>query len=164
VTLDSLQFRKISRRDDYTLWIWANDAETRRASAGRQPISWSQHVEWLKARTDDPSAFLLIAEAADGQPVGSIRFDTQDDWRTARLSYVVAPEARGMGFSRKLVTAGITWLRKVHPEVAIRAEVDHANPKSLRVFRGEGWAEELVRPGVSCFWLWHNGTRRDDPD
>lgn len=138
--------------DGYALWLWANDPETRNASFGREIIPWDVHIEWLERTLADPSALLLVGDVR-GQPVGSIRFDSHDDWCTARLSYVVAPEARGQGFSRPLVSQGVQWLRSCHPAATVHADVVQHNERSLRLFRHAGWSEEREDAGVSTFWL-----------
>jgi RimJ/RimL family protein N-acetyltransferase len=109
-------------------------------------------VGWLARVLGDPAHAVLVGLAAHGRPVGSIRFDTPDGWRTARLSYVVAPEARGEGLSRPLVRAGVAWLRSARPGTAVRARVMESNERSLRVFRRLGWREETVEGGGAEFW------------
>lgn len=145
--------RRAERTDAYALWLWANDPETRRASSGRATIPWAEHQSWLSDRLPDQSALVLIAVTPDGQPVGSIRFDTADAWATARLSYVVAPEARGRGLSRPLVAKGTALLRQERPGVEVRAEVLDDNARSLAVFRDAGWVEAATPGGHSLFLL-----------
>jgi RimJ/RimL family protein N-acetyltransferase len=138
----ALRIRPADGRDLYCLWLWANDPETRRASFGRATISWSDHVAWFERQRRD-EAPIFIAETAEGQPIGSVRFDTEDRWRTARLSYVVGPEARRQGWSRPLVTHGVQHIRLLRPDATITARVMADNAGSLRVFRGLGWSESV---------------------
>jgi RimJ/RimL family protein N-acetyltransferase len=142
VTGATLRVRPAESRDLYCLWIWANDPETRRASFRRAVIPWSEHVAWFQRRQGD-EAPVLIGETAEHQPVGSVRFDTTDDWRTARMSYVIAPEARRRGWSRPLVTEGVRLFRTLRPGATITARVMADNAASLRVFRGLGWSETV---------------------
>jgi RimJ/RimL family protein N-acetyltransferase len=144
VTSFALRLRPAHASDLYSLWLWANDPETRRASFGRSPVSWSEHVAWFKLQRGG-AAYVFIGETAETQPIGSVRFDTTDGWRTARLSYVVAPEARRQGWSRPLVTQGIELLGVRRPSVPITARVMADNPGSLRLFRGLGWNESVDR-------------------
>lgn len=138
--------------DAYALWVWANDAGTREASFGREPIAWADHVAWLGRVLGDTTHGVLIARTGDGRPVGSIRFDTPDGWRTARLSYVVAPEARGRGISAPMVRAGVEWALREHPGAAVFARVMESNERSLRVFRRLGWREEPLEESARQFW------------
>jgi UDP-2,4-diacetamido-2,4,6-trideoxy-beta-L-altropyranose hydrolase len=134
--------RPATTGDAYALWLWANDPETRNASLSGRAIPWIDHLQWLTARLADSWSLVLMGTAEDARPVGCVRFDTQDRWRTARLSYVVAPESRGQGYGTDLVAAGLRYVRSLHIGVAIWAEVKTANERSLRVFRGLGWLEE----------------------
>jgi len=143
--------RAAARSDAYALWLWANDPETRGASFTGGEVRWADHVPWLAARLSDGSSVVLVGED-DSRPIGSVRFDSKDGWRTARLSYVVAPEARGQGWSTRLVRSGLTHLKGLHSEVAIWAEVKPANERSLRVFRSLGWTEERTAGGATTFW------------
>lgn len=126
--------------DAYALWLWANDPDTRRAAFDRAEIAWEPHRAWLREQLADSRTVVLIGYA-DDRPVGSIRFDTKDAWATARLSYVVASEARGAGYGRALVERGVELLRSEHPSTTIRAEVRRDNEASLRVFRRLAWRE-----------------------
>ena len=149
-----MRLRPATRDDAYALWIWANDPQTRTASCNADNIPWVEHVEWLECRLRDPSAIVLIAESeARQQPLGSIRFDTADAWVTARLSYVIAPESRGLGLSRQLVSQGVAWVRSARPLVVIRADVLMINPRSLHLFRSAGWTEDPAGGDVARFWL-----------
>ncbi len=138
----TVRVRPADGRDIYCLWRWANDPETRHASFGRATIPWSDHVAWFERQRRD-EAPIFIAETAERQPIGSVRFDSGDGWRTARLSYVVAPEARRQGWSRLLVTHGVEHLRLLRPGLTITARVMADNVGSLLVFRGLGWNESV---------------------
>ena len=139
--MNQLQLRPVTVHDAYALWIWANDAETRAASHGRPPIAWADHFAWVQSKSASDQSLFLIAESDNAQPVGTIRFDTTDNWATARLSYGLAPEARGQGLSRPLVAAGVKHLRTRFPSCVPDAEVIAGNERSLRVFRALGWSE-----------------------
>lgn len=143
--------------DAYALWIWANDGETRRASHGREPVAWAAHRSWMQERLATASALVLVAETEDEQPVGHVRFETADDWATARLSYLVAPESRGMGFARGVVQGGVERLTASHPGVRVFADVMRTNVRSASVFRALGWKELEDPDGPLRFWYTPNG-------
>lgn len=150
---DRVTLRPAGPEDAYALWVWANDEDTRKASFGRDPIAWGDHLRWLGRALADPARVVTVAEVEDGLPVGSIRFDSDDRWATARLSYVIAPESRGQGLAGEVVRAGVRWIRGTHPAAAIRATVMSANPRSLRVFRNPSWREAADEDGMSTFWF-----------
>lgn len=137
-----MKLRPALMTDAYTLWVWANDPTTRAGSGNRPLVSWSEHHTWLARKLPDPASLVLIGESAEGQPVGSVRFDTRDGWRTATLSYVVAPEARGRGFGRALLVEGVAAVRRRAPAVRIEASVVPTNETSRRLFELLGWETE----------------------
>lgn len=150
-----LRLRPASVADAYLLWLWANDAETRRASFGRAEIEWDAHVAWLAARVRSDAHMILIATARADQPVGVIRFDSVDAWQTARLSYAITAEQRGHGLADALVSAGTARLRELHHSVAIRADVERDNERSLCVFRNAGWTETADADGALGITFWY---------
>jgi UDP-2,4-diacetamido-2,4,6-trideoxy-beta-L-altropyranose hydrolase len=148
----ALSVRLAGEEDAYALWIWANDPETRAASFCRARIPWAEHRSWLSQTLVNPGRVTLIAVLGPDQPVGSIRFDSDDGWTTARLSYVIAPEARGKGLSGLLVLAGTEWVVARQPDVRVWARVLDSNQRSLRVFRRLGWTEDHDGEGGARFW------------
>ena len=142
--------------DAYALWLWANDAETRTAAFDRLEIVWDEHIRWVERQLASPEAMLMIARLPDGRPVGSIRFDTEDAWRTARLSYVVAPEARGHGYGAALVEQGVAALFAQHSTAEVKALVRSGNAASLRIFRRLGWSEIEVTGGPRAAHLFRS--------
>jgi RimJ/RimL family protein N-acetyltransferase len=146
-----LRLRPAERTDAYALWLWANDPETREASHHRRLIPWLEHCAWLEAQLVGADALLLVAETPAGQPVGTARFETTDDWNTARLSYSLAPEVRGLGLSRQLISRAIARLAERSAWCWAYAEVTTTNIRSLKVFRGLGWREEEGWDGMRRF-------------
>jgi ribosomal protein S18 acetylase RimI-like enzyme len=153
-TADGIEvsLRRAEPDDARTLWTWANDADTRAASLISEPIAWPDHVAWLHARLDRNDHLILIAESAGGQPIASVRFDTQDGWSRARLSVVVAPEQRGHGVGSTVVRAGVERLREDHPDVTVVAAVKRTNDWSARMFRRLRWCVEDATPDRLTFW------------
>ena len=142
----SFTLRDATAADAHTLWIWANDPDMRRAAGRTREIAWTEHVQWLRGQLAGDRGLIFIAETAASEPVGVIRFDTGDGWRTARLSYEVAPERRGRGIGGELVSAGVRALRERHPASTLVADVRADNAASLRIFDSAGW-ERAGREG-----------------
>ncbi len=152
MTIATVIVRPAGPPDAYALWLWANDPQTREASHGRPPISWRDHLAWLRRRLDHDGALVLLATDAEERPVGSVRFESEDGWATARLSYVVAPEVRGQGVARPLLRGGMAVLCAAHPAVRVRADVLPHNARSVAVFRALGWDEHAAGPDALHFW------------
>lgn len=134
-----MRLRFATMTDAYVLWIWANDPGTRVGSGNRPVIPWNEHKGWLARKLAEPGSVILIGESTEDQPVGSIRFESGDGWATARLSYLVAPEARGRGFGRALLVEGPVLLRRREPQVRIEAAVVPDNERSRRLFELLNW-------------------------
>ena len=142
--------RDVRHSDAGFLFLWANDPATRQAALNTDTIAWEEHRSWLDQKLTSPDAKFWVAASEADQPLGCIRFDTTDNWESAKLSYTVAPEARGLGIGRRMVEAGVARIQSEHAGLRILAEVRTANTPSLRIFRGLSWQEtgareELVR-------------------
>src|SRR6185437_9338902 len=86
MTLDSetpLKVRRARTSDEELLLEWANDPEARRNSFSHARITEDEHRHWFSSKLrDDETCVLLIAETADGVPLGMVRFDReQDAWK-----------------------------------------------------------------------------------
>ena len=143
----SAPLRRATHHDAHALWLWANDPVTRQASGGRAEIPWASHLAWLRDRLESDSAVIFVLDRAVDDPVGTIRFETADQWSTARLSYAVAPEARGRGYGRELLRRGTTAIRQLHPRVTLVALVAADNARSHHLFDRLGWAKESTAEG-----------------
>ena len=148
----SLRLREAGPSDAYALWVWANDPETRASVASRAEIAWDTHVAWLLSQLGNPCALVWIGELDASQPVGTIRFDTTDNWGTARLSYTIAPESRGRGLGREIVALGVARLRELRPVARVWADVGETNGRSRRIFERLSWRLERPAPGSLRFW------------
>ncbi len=155
-----LRLRKAELADAHVLWVWANDAAARAASGNRPVIPWPEHLAWLESRLRTDTALVLVAETGDLRPVGTIRFETDDGWRHARLSYTIAPERRGRGHGRALLDQGVAALRRAHPEAVVEALVRPDNEPSLHLFRTLGWSLHETGDGPVRFTA---ASRVEDP-
>jgi L-amino acid N-acyltransferase YncA len=141
--------------DAYPLWLWANDEAARTASGNRAPIEWRSHRAWLDQQLESATALVFVGESAEQRPLGTIRFETDDDWATARVSYTVAPESRGRGVGRALLEAGQRACAARRVPAQFVARVQPGNAASRHLFATSGWVEDgstpewlrYVRPG-----------------
>jgi RimJ/RimL family protein N-acetyltransferase len=145
---------RASRADAYALWVWANDEASRAASGSRPPIPWEEHDAWCTRVLQDPSHRVFIGRLNRSRPIGTVRFDSQDNWGSARLSYVVAPEARGHGWGKRLIELG---LAELSVKTRVWGDVLPTNAPSLAIFRALGWDETVRGDEVCRFWA--NGTK-----
>jgi methionyl-tRNA formyltransferase len=136
-----LRLRSARSDDAYSLWLWANDPAMRVAAFNPEHISWDTHLDWLKSKLSSPDVKLSLASNEAGRLLGCIRFETKDDWESAKLSYTIASEARGVGYGRRIVEEALAQLRFEHPGTVAVAEVKSSNAPSISVFRRLGWSE-----------------------
>jgi RimJ/RimL family protein N-acetyltransferase len=139
---EGLRLRPATAADAALLLAWRNDEATRLASHNTERVHPEDHARWLDALLRNPARRLFIAEA-NGEPVGSVRADRDDDGACHELSWTVAPSARGRGL-------GAPMVRLLLAEVSgpVRAEVKPGNPASVRIAEAAGLCFEAERDGV----------------
>jgi RimJ/RimL family protein N-acetyltransferase len=117
--------RPATQLDADLLLRWRNDSASRQASHNTAEISRDEHMSWLAKSLADPNRRVLVAEVGDA-PVGSVRAERSDGaWK---LSWTVAPEQRGRGIGKAIVTAAAKSLSG-----RIIAEIKHDNVASARI-------------------------------
>lgn len=97
-----LSLRPITIQDAALLLAWRNDPDTRLQSRNTDEVLLENHVAWLTKSFTMPSRKLYIAEH-NGSPVGTVRSDKNKDG-AVEVSFTIAPEARGKGFGKAMVT------------------------------------------------------------
>lgn len=124
-----MQLRPATIDDAEMLFTWRNDTLTREASINTDPVAWDSHVNWLRASLQSDKRKLLIAEA-EGEPVGTVRFDYGDE---AEMSWTVSPTARGKGLGKHMVRAAI-------PNGPVIAHIKRENAASQRIAQFAGFS------------------------
>lgn len=125
-----LILRPASMDDAPLLLKWRNDPETRRHSHNSAPISEPDHLRWLSRSLEHATRKLWIA-TVNGLPIGTIRLDRDGPYH--ELSWTVAPEFRGQGWAKRMVTQTVQ-----NAVLPVRAEVRIGNVGSGKVARASG--------------------------
>ena len=84
-----------------------------------------------------PDSMLLVGENQWGTPVGFIRFDRRDG--EAGVAVCLAPDFRGIGLGRLLITEGTARCREAWG-LPVAARVERDDPVSAQTFRLAGYA------------------------
>lgn len=119
---------------------WFDDADTVRSLGGRQWVHHALHLmsvmpgfEMDGTRVLDRSCYVVEEH---GRRVALLDIEVYDDL-TASLALVVAPDSRGRGVGRRVVTA--MWeLPEMIQVKSVFGSIDADNPASLRCFAGAG--------------------------
>ncbi len=124
--------------DAQITYNWANDPVIRQFSFSKAKIEWLNHKEWLYNKINSNKCIYLILEE-DTVPVGSIRFDIDQDY-CGVISYLVAPSVHGRGLGEFILKKGIEKLIELMPNIhAVSGTVFKENKASIRIFEKSGF-------------------------
>lgn len=142
-----LQARHARLSDEDLLLAWANDSVTRRNSFTTAQITAAAHRAWFHAHLRDvESCSIYIVETVDGVPLGQVRFDRSGElWM---INYAMAPQFRGRGCGRGLLSAGLVKFRGEHRGAAVMARVKESNLPSRRIFESLDFRAQSSASGV----------------
>jgi len=161
----AISLRPADPSDEALLLRWVNDPQVRASSFSPDLIAPSDHHNWFRQGLTDPNRLQLIATAADGCPIGQIRFDRQpisrqDDTAEATVDMSLDGCARGFGLAAGLVRLGLQAMEQTWgPDIGAVAEVLTTNQASNACFSRAGFAQVAVSAvaplsqAVNC-WLW----------
>jgi RimJ/RimL family protein N-acetyltransferase len=159
---DGLSLRHAGSGDRDLLLAWANDAEVRAASFHPGQIDRATHEAWFAQRLTKSDGRIWIG-MVDGRPIGQVRVDRDADGR-GEVSISVAGEARGQGFARMLLLAGMAAATRELGVTTLVALVRPENARSLALFRGVGFRDEAEgeRNGIPCRIMVRDGGLEGD--
>lgn len=133
---NTMRFRPAEMDDSEILLSWRNDPMSVMQSRSRGEIPRSEHDEWLGSVLNNPAYRLSIA--LDGEtPVGMVRVDIEA--AEGEVSIVVAPNARGRGYSTSILKTLQSELQDDYQIKVLHAHVRSGNLPSLRAFQGSGF-------------------------
>ena len=167
----AISLRPADPGDEALLLRWANDPQVRASSFSPDLIARSDHHNWFRQGLTDPNRLHLIATAADGCPIGQIRFDRQplprqDGSAEATVDLSLDRCARGFGLAADLVRLGLQAMEQTWgPDIGAVAEVLTTNQASNACFSRAGFVQEPISPvapssqAVNC-WLWRPAVSR----
>lgn len=141
----NLFLRNAAITDAEMILRWRNDPVTRTASFTKNEIDLESHKKWYSARLESPDCFLFIL-MHDSECIGQLRIDRIND--VGEISYMIAPEKRGMGYGKKIIelasTAAPAGLR------VLTGLVESSNEASRKCFLKNGYTE-LTGGNICCY-------------
>lgn len=145
-----IHLRAVNMADCQNLFNWRNHEEVRKASISNAEITYSEHQAWLEKTLNRSDVYFLIAELAENDPLGTLRFDIRGT--VAEISLYLTPDYIGKGCGVTLLAKGEEWLRAFHPEIlTIEAKILATNQRSQRLFANAGFGEyfSVLRKEIS---------------
>lgn len=141
--MTELRLREAEPEDARRLFEWANDPAARAQSFTKATIPWEDHERWFARKLADADCLLLIAEDAQGQPVGQVRFDLGED-ASAIISIAIAPGYRGRGYGATAIARACEVLRARRAPLTVVAYIRRDNLASQRTFARAGFSAPMA--------------------
>jgi RimJ/RimL family protein N-acetyltransferase len=143
---EMVTLRPATATDCRQVWLWRNDAETRRASFDPSPIDYATHQSWFLGSLDSARRKIYIV-VARGEPAGVVRLDIAE--RQATVSIYLAPERRGQGIGPAALLALADLASGELGLAVLLASVKPDNYASLAAFRRAGFTASRTGPTVT---------------
>lgn len=132
--------RKAELRDMRRVFELSNDPLVRANSIHSEPISWSTHEKWFANILVNPSVRFYLAESADGELIGQVRFEKREDGWLISISLVA--EFRGKGLAQIVLIKAM----EISEQQSFIAEICSDNDASLSLFKRCGF---VLQPDCS---------------
>lgn len=136
----ALRLRPATPADVGLYYDWANDEDVRAQSFNQAPIDYDAHAAWFAQRLASPDSLLLLAQDAQLDPVGQVRFDKMADG-TWKIGFSVDRRWRGRGVAAPMLTLAIASLAVLAPAATMVAQVKRQNLPSSKAFLALGFRE-----------------------
>lgn len=134
--LAKVHLKKATEQDIRTLYKWQSNPEIRKFSRNPKPVSWLEHLNWMKKALCDPSRHLFIIKSnthLNSLPVGMLRLDEFLDGH--EISILVDTEFQNQGIALKAINniPDHFLLENIY------ASVSTANKASQKLFSNAGF-------------------------
>ena len=122
-------------RDIKNVFDLSNDGAVRAMSIHPEKIEWDAHVKWFDGALKNPDLKFYVAESADGDFIGQIRFARDNAEWVVSISLV--EKYRGKGIAKSILQQSI----KLSNLKNIAAYIYNTNHASLNVFENSGFRD-----------------------
>jgi RimJ/RimL family protein N-acetyltransferase len=135
-----LTFRKATIDDARLYFEWANDETVRKNSFNQEVIEFEDHVKWFEQKLRSPACHFYIFFNEQGQPVGQVRIDKQNEEIIIGVS--VDAKYRGQDLAWKMLSMACGDYLGRHPDASIKAYIKESNAASVKAFKKAGFENE----------------------
>lgn len=146
--IETLRLRPASLEDAKRLFDWSCALDPHGPTAWGVPV-WEDHLERVQLSLGRTDRLIFIGEAVrTDEAIGAVRFDAVRRGLWA-IDIVVAPEFRGRGWSRKLLSQGLDHFG----EADFVAALPLVDRRALALFVGMGFSVEGVAEDAALYRL-----------
>jgi RimJ/RimL family protein N-acetyltransferase len=139
-----LKLRQVNSTDFDTLLDWANETTVRAYSFSSDPITETEHANWLNGKFNDPNCIFYIIENNRSEPIGQIRFDI-DNAGNAEISTSIDVKNRNKGYASSAIELACQRIIQLPHVKKILAYIKQENTASIRTFANADFAfKELI--------------------
>lgn len=132
----TVSLRRATNDDARMLLEWRNEPDTRASSWSSEPVSESDHAQWMEKTLASSDRRLFVA-LVDEKPVGQVRLDLKGAC-LAEVSLTVAPPSRGQGLAVCMLRAAADEAQRAGMTTLV-AQIKAGNEKSVRAFKAAGY-------------------------
>lgn len=144
---EAFSLRSAVKDDCLFLFELRNEKEVRENSFHTEPVVYEAHQKWFEKKSADHNTEIFIFEQS-GNRIGQVRVDRAGN--KADISYALCKEARGKGYSCRMLSELEKWVRTHRWCRRLTAEVKRNNIASRKIFLSLGYAERETDYGYCC--------------
>lgn len=134
VELKKLTLRKVTKEDCETLFIWANEEETRKNSFKKEDIDINTHIKWFNEKLEDINTEMYII-LKDNLEVGQIRVEIKD--HVGIISFSIDKKYRNMGIGKQILKT----IKQYSQCNTFIGRVKKENMASIKAFKNAGYRQ-----------------------
>ncbi|MBN2689844.1 MAG: GNAT family N-acetyltransferase [Gammaproteobacteria bacterium] len=134
--------RNAKLSDAEKLYHWRNSDSVRKNSFSPNPITYDEHLKWLKKALKMPSRYIFIATLS-AEDIGVTRLDITNN--SAEISIYLAPNKISQGLGKPLLSATIYWCENNLPNIKkLTAKILPENKRSQKLFEKSGFTLQTL--------------------
>lgn len=138
--INKLKLRKATLEDLEKTFHWASDAEIRRFSFNKNPITKEEHHSWFEKKMKDENCLYLILEDTLCDALGSIRIDMEGQKGT--ISYLLDSFYHGRGLGKTILKLLERFVEENNVAIGVLIGfVMKGNIASIKIFESLGYTK-----------------------